>query len=126
MPRLMRMAQNEVDLSTGRRGQESPSARSSREASRAPLASDDCQDLLSEPQFQRYLCQRHGKPSSEVSTLAAANAAYDYTLALLFVNREIGHFRNLDDEEAQKDFERRLNEFVLAADAAQSKAPPPP
>ena len=47
-------------------------------------------------------------------------------LALLFVNREIGHFRNLDDEEVQRDFERRLNEFVLAADAAQSQAPPPP
>jgi len=47
-------------------------------------------------------------------------------LALLFVNREISHFRNLDDEEAQQDFARRLNEFVLRADAAQSEAPPPP
>jgi hypothetical protein len=47
-------------------------------------------------------------------------------LALLFVNREISHFRNLDDEEAKLDFERRLNEFVLSADAAQSNAPPPP
>lgn len=61
-----------------------------------------------------------------VADLAAANAAYDYVLALLFVNREISHFRNLDDEEAQRDFERRLNEFVLTADAAQSQAPPPP
>ena len=60
------------------------------------------------------------------ANLAAANAAYDYVLALLFVNREISHFRNLDDEEAQQDFARRLNEFVLRADAAQSKAPPPP
>ena len=63
---------------------------------------------------------------SLVADLAAANAAYDYTLALLFVNREISHFRNLDDEQAKKDFERRLNEFILAADAAQSKAPPAP
>ncbi|MGB5192180.1 MAG: TolC family protein [Polyangiales bacterium] len=63
---------------------------------------------------------------SLTADLAAANAAYDYVLALLFVNREISHFRNLDDEEARQDFERRLNEFVLRADAAQSKAPPPP
>lgn len=61
-----------------------------------------------------------------VANLGAANAAYDYVLALLFVNREISHFRNLDDEEAKLDFERRLNEFVLSADAAQSNAPPPP
>ena len=63
---------------------------------------------------------------SLVADLAAADAAYDYMLALLFVDREISHFRNLDDTEAQRDFERRLNEFVLAADAAQSVAPPPP
>jgi len=63
---------------------------------------------------------------SLVADLAAANAAYDYMLALLFVNREISHFRNLDSEEAQRDFARRLNEYVLAADAAQSKAPSPP
>ena len=63
---------------------------------------------------------------SLVADLAAADAAYDYMLALLFVNREISHFRNLDDEEARRNFERRLNEFVLAADATQSKAPPPP
>jgi len=63
---------------------------------------------------------------SLTADLAAANAAYDYVLALLFVNRAISHFRNLDDEEARQDFERRLNEFVLRADAAQSNAPPPP
>jgi outer membrane protein TolC len=62
---------------------------------------------------------------SLIANLAAANAAYDYVLALLFVNREISHFRNLDDEEAKRDFARRLNEFVLAADAAQSAAPAP-
>ena len=62
---------------------------------------------------------------SLVADLAAANAAYDYVLAILFVNREISHFRNLDDEEAQQEFARRLNEFVLAADAAQSQAPSP-
>jgi outer membrane protein TolC/ABC-type uncharacterized transport system substrate-binding protein len=62
---------------------------------------------------------------SLVADLAAANAAYDYVLAVLFVNREISHFRNLDGEEEQQDFARRLNEFVLAADAAQSKAPAP-
>ena len=63
---------------------------------------------------------------SLIADLAAANAAYDYVIALLFVNREISHFRNLDDEDAKQDFARRLNEFVLAADAAQSKAPPAP
>jgi outer membrane protein TolC len=63
---------------------------------------------------------------SLVADLAAADAAYDYVLALLFVDREISHFRNLDDKEAQQNFERRLNEFVLTADAAQSQAPPPP
>jgi outer membrane protein TolC/ABC-type uncharacterized transport system substrate-binding protein len=63
---------------------------------------------------------------SLVADLAAANAAYDYVLALLFVNREIGHFRNLDSEEDRRNFEKRLNEFVLAADAAQSQAPPAP
>jgi outer membrane protein TolC/ABC-type uncharacterized transport system substrate-binding protein len=63
---------------------------------------------------------------SLVADLAAANAAYDYMLALLFVNREISHFRNLDTEDAKREFERRLNEYVLAADAAQSQAPLPP
>jgi outer membrane protein len=60
---------------------------------------------------------------SLVADLAAANAAYDYMLALLFVNREISHFRNLDAKDAKQDFARRLNEYVLAADAAQSEAP---
>lgn len=56
---------------------------------------------------------------SLIADLAAANAAYDYMLALLFVNREISHFRNLDDPEAKQDFARRLNEFVLAAESAK-------
>lgn len=56
---------------------------------------------------------------SLIADLAAANAAYDYVLALLFVNREISHFRNLDYTEARQDFARRLNEFVLAADSRQ-------
>lgn len=55
---------------------------------------------------------------SLVADLAAADAAYDYVLALLFVNRAISHFRNLDTDEAKQDFSRRLNEFVLSADAA--------
>ena len=63
---------------------------------------------------------------SLVADLAAANAAYDYMLALLFVNREIGHFRNLDTPEDQREFARRLNEFVMAADAAQRNAIPAP
>ncbi len=62
---------------------------------------------------------------SLIANLAAANAAYDYVLALLFVNREISHFRNLDDDEAKRDFARRLNEFVLTADRAQSTVPAP-
>ncbi len=53
---------------------------------------------------------------SLVADLGAANAVYDYVLALLFVNREVSHFRNLDTPEAQQDFSRRLNEFVLAAE----------
>ncbi len=54
---------------------------------------------------------------SLVADLAAANAAYDYVLALLFVNREAGHFRNLDTPEAKEDFSRRLNEFVMTGEA---------
>ena len=63
---------------------------------------------------------------SLVADLAAADAAYDYVLALLFVNREAGHFRNLDTDQAKQDFSRRLNEFVLAADNAAVTAPPTP
>jgi len=63
---------------------------------------------------------------SLVADLAAANAAYDYVLALLFVNREAGHFRNLDTAEAKQDFSRRLNEYVLAAEGAEVTTPPAP
>jgi outer membrane protein len=63
---------------------------------------------------------------SLVADLAAANAVYDYLLALLFVNREASHFRNLDTPEAQQDFSRRLNEFVLAADSVDLITPPAP
>jgi len=55
---------------------------------------------------------------SLIADLSAANAVYDYLLALLFVNREIGHYRNLDTAEAKQDFARRLNEFVMTAEAA--------
>ncbi len=54
---------------------------------------------------------------SLVADLGAVNAVYDYVLALLFVNRETGHFRNLDNPEAKEDFSRRLNEFVMTAEA---------
>jgi outer membrane protein TolC len=63
---------------------------------------------------------------SLVADLAAADAVYDYVLALLFVNREAGHFRNLDTDEAKQDFSRRLNEFVLARESAEVTAPPAP
>ena len=53
---------------------------------------------------------------SLVADLGAANAVYDYVLALLFVNREASHFRNLDTPKAQQDFARRLSAFVLAAE----------
>jgi outer membrane protein TolC/ABC-type uncharacterized transport system substrate-binding protein len=61
-----------------------------------------------------------------VADLAAANAAYDYVLALLFVDREISHFRNLDGPEAKQEFARRLNEFVMVTGTAremQSRTP---
>ena len=57
---------------------------------------------------------------SLVADLGAANAVYDYIIALLFVNREASHFRNLDPPEAQQDFSRRLNEFVLAAETRRA------
>ncbi|MDH3625534.1 MAG: TolC family protein [Myxococcales bacterium] len=57
-----------------------------------------------------------------VADLAAANAVYDYVLALLFVSREAGHFRNLDTPEAKQDFSRRLNEFVLTAQSVSPAA----
>ncbi|MGB9339649.1 MAG: hypothetical protein WCB63_10440, partial [Polyangiales bacterium] len=63
---------------------------------------------------------------SLVADLAAADAVYDYVLALLFVNREAGHFRNLDTPETQQDFSRRLNEFILAAESADVTSPPAP
>jgi len=63
---------------------------------------------------------------SLVSNLAASDAAYDYLLALLFVNREVGHYRNLDTLEAVQDFSRRLNEFVMAAERGESSAVPAP
>ena len=42
------------------------------------------------------------------------------------MNREAGHFRNLDTAEAKEDFSRRLNEYVLAAESAEVTAPPTP
>jgi outer membrane protein len=63
---------------------------------------------------------------SLVADLAAADAVYDYVLALLFVNREAGHFRNLDTDDAKQDFSRRLNEFVLARESAEVTASPTP
>jgi outer membrane protein TolC len=63
---------------------------------------------------------------SLVADLGAANAVYDYVIALLFVNREAGHFRNLDTAEAQQDFSRRLNEFVLAAETSDTTTAPAP
>jgi len=59
---------------------------------------------------------------SLVADLGAANAVYDYVIALLFVNREASHFRNLDTPEAQQDFARRLNEFVLASETGYVNA----
>ncbi len=57
-----------------------------------------------------------------VAGLAAMNAVYDYLIALLFVNREISHFRNLDTEQAQQEFSRRLNEFVMTAGTEPTSA----
>ena len=57
-----------------------------------------------------------------VAGLAAMNAVYDYLIALLFVNREISHFRNLDTEQAQQEFSRRLNEFVMTAGTESTSA----
>ena len=63
---------------------------------------------------------------SLVADLGAANAVYDYVIALLFVNREASHFRNLDTPQAQQDFARRLNAFVLAAEAHDVSTVPAP
>ncbi|MEM7437625.1 MAG: TolC family protein, partial [Myxococcota bacterium] len=54
---------------------------------------------------------------SLIADLAAADAVYDYLIALLFVNREAGHFRNLDTPEAKRDFANRLNEFVRTGES---------
>lgn len=54
---------------------------------------------------------------SLIADLAAVDAVYDYMIALLFVNREAGHFRNLDTPEARQDFADRLNEFVARGEA---------
>jgi len=63
---------------------------------------------------------------SLVADLGAANAVYDYVIALLFVNREASHFRNLDTPQAQQDFARRLNAFVLAAETQDVSTVPAP
>ena len=63
---------------------------------------------------------------SLVADLGAANAVYDYVIALLFVNREASHFRNLDTAKAQQDFARRLNAFVLAAETHDVSTVPAP
>ena len=63
---------------------------------------------------------------SLVADLAAVNAVYDYLIALLFVNREISHFRNLDTDEAQQEFSRRLNEFILASESTSVNSAPRP
>ena len=63
---------------------------------------------------------------SLIADLAAANAVYDYLLALLFVNREIGHFRNLDTPEARRAFSERLNQYVLRAEAVSPASVTPP
>jgi outer membrane protein TolC/ABC-type uncharacterized transport system substrate-binding protein len=63
---------------------------------------------------------------SLVADLAAVNAVYDYLIALLFVNREISHFRNLDTDEAKQEFSRRLNEFILASESATVTSAPRP
>jgi outer membrane protein TolC len=63
---------------------------------------------------------------SLVADLAAVNAVYDYLIALLFVNREISHFRNLDTDEAKQEFSRRLNEFILASESASVTSAPRP
>ena len=63
---------------------------------------------------------------SLIADLAAANAVYDYVLALLFVNREIGHFRNLDTPEARRAFSERLNQYVLRAEAVSPASVTPP
>ena len=63
---------------------------------------------------------------SLVADLAAVNAVYDYVIALLFVNREISHFRNLDPPEATQDFSRRLNEFILASETKGVRGVPAP
>jgi len=56
-----------------------------------------------------------------VADLGAANAVYDYVVASLFVNREAGHFRNLDTPKAQQDFAQRLNAFVMAAETREAR-----
>lgn len=60
---------------------------------------------------------------SLVADLGSVNAVYDYLIALLFVNREISHFRNLDTDQGKQDFSRRLNEFVLSAESTNAAAP---
>ena len=53
---------------------------------------------------------------SLIADLAAVDAVYDYAIAILFVNREAGHFRNLDTAEARRDFASRLNAFITAGE----------
>lgn len=63
---------------------------------------------------------------SLVSDLAAADAVYNYSIALLFVNREIAHFRNLDPPAEREDFSKRLNQFVMSAKEGTMSVPARP
>ncbi len=51
---------------------------------------------------------------SLIADLGAAEAVYNYLLALLLVDRASGHFRSLDTPEQKSEFADRLNTFMLS------------
>lgn len=62
---------------------------------------------------------------SLVADLGAAEAVYNYLLALLLVDRASGHFRSLDTPEEKAEFAERLNAFMLSRQAQPEAAPMP-
>ena len=58
--------------------------------------------------------------------LNAADAAYDYVVALLLVDRAAGRFRQLDSPEEQRAFAERLGAYLASQETGKPLRPAQP